>query len=62
MSLTFRRVHILRTVPEPDTVYARRWRVAVKTVRAARVGDTWADHPTPPDKKPRAKRGNWGDL
>jgi hypothetical protein len=62
MSLTFQRVHIIRTVPEPDPVYARRWRVGVNAIRDARRGKTWADHPTPPDTKPRAKRGNWGDL
>jgi hypothetical protein len=60
--LTFQRVHIIRSVPLPDPVYARRWRVSVKTIRHARTGKTWADHPTPPDTKPRAKRGNWGDL
>lgn len=62
MSLTFQRVRLIRTVLEPDIVYAQRWRMTVGAIRDARVGKTWADHPTPPDKKPRVKRGNWGDL
>lgn len=62
MSLTLQRVHLIRTVPEPDIVYAARWRMTVGSIRHARLGKTWADHPTPPDTKPRAKRGNWGDL
>lgn len=62
MRLTFRRVRAIRTSGEPDVVYARRWRMTVGAIRDARVGKTWADHPTPPDRKPRAHRGNWGDL
>jgi hypothetical protein len=59
MSLTFHRVHILRTVPELDTLYARRWNLSVGTIRDARVGITWADHPTPPLTAPRAHKGTW---
>lgn len=60
--LTFRRVHAIRTGGELDIVYARRWRMTVGAIRDARVGKTWREHPTPVDNKPRAKRGNWGDL
>jgi hypothetical protein len=62
MSLTFKRVHQIRSVPLPDTVYARRWGIDPDTIRNARIGFTWSEHPTVPDRKPRAHRGNWGDL
>jgi hypothetical protein len=62
MGLTFQRVDHIRTSGERDVDLAARWRLSVGTIRDARVGTTWADHPTPPDTKPRAKRGNWGDL
>jgi hypothetical protein len=62
LSLTFKRVHEIRTVALPDPVYARRWRLDVQTVRNARTGKTWPEHPTPPDTAPRARKGNWGDL
>jgi hypothetical protein len=62
VALTFQRVHIIRTVPELDTVYARRWRVSVSAVREARIGKSWREHPTPVDNKPRAHRGNWENL
>jgi hypothetical protein len=60
--LTAARVHIARTSGKPDTYWSRIWRVHVQTVREARAGVTWKDHETPPDTKPRAKSGNWGDL
>jgi hypothetical protein len=62
VNLTFRRVHTIRTSGLTDMYYAIRWRMSVETIRRARTGKTWPDHPTPVDTKPRAKRGNWGDL
>jgi hypothetical protein len=62
MSLTFKRVHTLRTVALPDATYARRWGVLPSTIHQARTGKTWPEHPTKPDTAPRAHKGNWGDL
>jgi hypothetical protein len=47
------RVRIIRTAGLTDTYFAREYRVAVRTVRDARVGTTWKNHPTPPDTAPR---------
>jgi hypothetical protein len=57
--LTFSRVTTIRTIPELDTVYARRWRVSVSAVREARIGKSWREHPTPPLTAPRAHKGTW---
>jgi hypothetical protein len=62
VSLTPARVHTIRTIPKPDQTYATEYRVTTGCVRDARVGITWADHPTPADTKPRVRTGNWGDL
>jgi len=61
MSLNPKRVELIRTSNKPDTYWSRIWRVHVQTIRRARTGETYKDHPTPPDTAPRAKRGNWGD-
>lgn len=55
--LTPSRVHELRTAQKTDTHYARLWRVSEKTVLRARLGQTWASHPTPPDAAPRDPTG-----
>lgn len=60
MSLTADRVHRIRTEGRTDRYWERLYRVSAKTIGAARRGDTWCDHPTPPDNKPRVKLGNWG--
>jgi hypothetical protein len=62
VSLTSDRVHTIRTVPKPDRHYSTEYRVTTTCVRDARVGITWADHPTPADTKPRVRQGNWGGL
>jgi hypothetical protein len=62
MPLNERRVHIIRTSGQPDAYWARIWRVDIKTVRNARIGESWRDHETPPDTKPRAHRGDWGNV
>lgn len=60
--LTPARVHTIRTEPRPDPYYARLWNLHVQTIRAARVGDTWRDVPTPPDTAPRDHHGKWCGL
>lgn len=62
MSLNARRVELIRTSRKPDAYWSRIWRVCVQTIRDARVGNTWRDHPTPVDDAPRVRTGNWGDL
>jgi hypothetical protein len=61
MSLNPRRVELIRTSGLPDTRWARLWRLHVRTIRDARVGRTFKDHPTPPDTRSRVRQGNWGD-
>jgi hypothetical protein len=60
--LTARQVHLIRTSGKPDIHYARLWRMTAGAIYDARTGKTHADHETPPDRKPRAHLGNWGDL
>jgi hypothetical protein len=60
--LNHHRVHLIRTSGKSDAHWSRIWRVHVHTVRRARIGETWVDHETPPDTRPRAHTGNWGDL
>jgi hypothetical protein len=57
--LTDERVHTLRTANLPDRHFERLWHIHAQTVRRARIGQTWRDHPTPPDIKPRVSQGNW---
>ena len=40
-----------------DLDRSRTVRVSVATVRDARIGKTWTDHPTPPDMAPRTGGG-----
>jgi hypothetical protein len=62
MSLTFRRVHYIRTSREPDALLARRWGVLPSTIHQARTGKTWPEHPTPADTAPRSHKGNWHGI
>jgi hypothetical protein len=62
MRLNAKRVELIRTSGKPDAYWARIWRVQAATIREARTGKTWRDHPAPPDTAPRAHRGSWGDL
>jgi hypothetical protein len=62
MRLTSEQVALVRTSGLTDRHYERLWRISAKAIRDARVGNTWRGHPTPPDKKPRGKRGRWGSL
>lgn len=57
MSLTPDRIHIIRTGGYTDTHFARLWRLRTKTIREARCGLTWKNHPTPPDLAPRDQTG-----
>jgi hypothetical protein len=47
------KVHQIRTSGLTDSHHCRLFRVSVATVRDARIGKTWTDHPTPPDMAPR---------
>ncbi len=55
--LTPERVHIARTGGYLDSYLAQLWRVTAATVRGARRGLTWKNHPTPPDTAPRDGTG-----
>lgn len=57
MPLNSAQVRTIRTANLPDTHFATLYKVTRGTVRAARIGDTWANHSTPPDVAPREKRG-----
>jgi hypothetical protein len=57
MILNPERVHLIRTKGYTDSYWARYWRVPVHTIRRARIGETWGDHPTPPDKARRKGTG-----
>lgn len=57
MSLTDAQVHHARTSGSTDTHLARIWRHSVGTIRSARIGETYRDHPTLPDIAPRQGNG-----
>jgi hypothetical protein len=61
VSLNPRRVELIRLSGLPDTHWSRLWRLHVRTIRDARVGRTFKDHPTQPDTQSRVRHGNWGD-
>jgi hypothetical protein len=60
--LTAEQVHAIRTEGRTDIYFATKYRTTVGTIRYARIGKSWANHPTPPDTKPRMKVGNWDGL
>jgi hypothetical protein len=62
MKLTHERVHLIRTAGKTDRHWERLWRISAQSIRNARVGITWADHPTPVDDAPRVRGCRWGDL
>lgn len=62
MRLNAKRVELIRTSGLPDAHWARIWRLRPDTIRAARTGQSWRDHPTSLDTAPRAHRGNWRGL
>lgn len=51
--MTYAQVHECRTSGLSDAYLGRKWRVDAQTVRDARKGKTYRDHPTPPDTRPR---------
>jgi hypothetical protein len=51
------KVHQIRTGGLTDSHHGRLFGVSVATVREARIGKTWADHPTPPDMALRTGGG-----
>lgn len=56
-SLDVDKVHHVRTSGLTDSHHARQLGVSVATIRDARVGKTWREHPTPPDTAPREGGG-----
>lgn len=56
------RVHVARVSGLPDATLGRAWHVTARAVRRARTGRTWRHVATPPDRRPRARLGNWGEL
>ena len=54
------KVHHIRTAALTDSHLARLYGVTIAAIRDARVGDTWPDHPTPPDKTSRTSWGRRG--
>jgi hypothetical protein len=61
VKLTDEQVRHIRTAGLPDSQLATKYRRTIGTIRDARVGKTYRDHPTPPDTKPRGQRnrGDW---
>ena len=57
--LTPEQVHECRTSGLSDAYLARKWRVRSHSVRQARIGDTFKDHPTPPDLRRRFPGGRY---
>jgi hypothetical protein len=55
--LTSAQVHQIRTTGLTDRWWADKLRVRNATVRRARVGETYLEHPTPPDIAPRDQTG-----
>jgi len=55
--LTPRRVELIRTSGFTDAYWARLWRKPRGQIRKARIGETYVDHPTPPDTRPRDPTG-----
>lgn len=51
------KVHHIRTSGLTDAGLARLYGLTAPGVRDARVGNTWRNHPTPPDKAPREGAG-----
>jgi hypothetical protein len=51
---------LLNPAAVTDSYLARLYGVTAAAIRDARVGDTWPDHPTPPDKTPRSSWGRRG--
>lgn len=60
--LTPTAVHTIRVSGLTDAHHARIYKVPVRTVRNARTGATWADHPTPPDTDPRDGAGRKASI
>lgn len=58
-ALTHDRVHMIRTAGKTDRHFERLWRISARSIRDARRGVTWKDHPTTPDTTPRVALGNW---
>lgn len=51
------KVHHIRTCGLTDAHLARKYRVTRNTIRNARTGRTWENHPTPADNSKRIGGG-----
>lgn len=58
-SMTPEQVHECRTSGLSDAYLARKWRINAHTIRQARRGQTFKDHPTPPDMRRRFPGGRY---
>ena len=47
----------IRTCGLTDAHLARKYRLSVQTIRRARTGQSWENHPTPPDRSERLGGG-----
>jgi hypothetical protein len=59
MMLTYTNVQAIRLFGLTDVYWSRRLNVRASTIRKARVGETFKDHPTPPDRTPRLGDGRY---
>lgn len=57
--LTSEQVHECRTSGLSDAHLGRKWRIHSHSVRQARRGETFKDHPTPPDLRQRFPGGRY---
>jgi hypothetical protein len=62
VKFTDQQVHLIRTSGFTDACFARIWRKTVNRVRAARIGATYKNHPTPPDVRPRDPAGRYQGI
>lgn len=60
--LTDEAVHRVRTAGMTDAYFARLYHVSTQAVRLARIGETFKEHPTPPDLRERMSPGRHSTL
>lgn len=59
MMLTPIYVHAIRVSGLTDAHWSRFLELRASTIRKARTGETFKDHPTPPDRTPRLGDGRY---
>lgn len=60
--LNSERITLIRTAGKTDTYWSRLWRIPRAQIRLARIGETFADHPVPPDTRPRNSGGRYASI